>query len=69
MNPNPINRYAYTNYTGKPYIYYHGIPVNRNCTPQYNTLTNSHFRTVVRTNQTNDDNNVWAHARVKCQNN
>lgn len=48
MNTN-INRHSFTDFTAKPYIYYHGVPytVAQNV-PQYDRE-----RTVIRTNQPN----------------
>ncbi|AHA45240.1 hypothetical protein qu_638 [Acanthamoeba polyphaga mimivirus] len=57
----PFKRYSYTNFTGKPYSHYHGIPyqVNDNCFP------NNNDRTIIRQNQPtfcnhNNNNPSWA---------
>ena len=46
------NRYAFVNFTGKPYIHYHGIPYNK---PENDQAINFNEpeRTIIRTNQPN----------------
>lgn len=44
-----INRYSYADFTGKPYIYYHGIPYAKNTNPPMTNQEDN--RTIIRTNQ------------------
>lgn len=41
-----INRYAYTDFTQNPYIYYHGIPFQKN---NFIVNNNNQDRTIIRT--------------------
>ena len=43
-----INRHAYTDYTGKPYIYYNGVPFTKKYSGD--CYQEHPYRTVVRTN-------------------
>ncbi len=45
---NNINRYAYTDFTQKPYIHYHGIPFQKN---NCGINNNDQNRTIIRTLQ------------------
>lgn len=52
------NRHSYVDYSDKPYIYYFGTPINKNnmlYTPQNQNNKN---RTIIRTNQINNQRNL-----------
>lgn len=60
------NRYSYANFTGKPYIYYFGVPYRPGTVKQNNAQ-----RTIIRTNQPamsaipqdiTDSSGTWANA-------
>lgn len=48
MNNN-IRRYSYTNFTNKPYIYYHGVTCSSH--NNNNHIDADHDRSIIRTNQ------------------
>ena len=47
MNKNNIERHAYTNFTGRPYIHSHGVPTKRPV--GYSQQPINHNRTIIRT--------------------
>nr|WBF70552.1 hypothetical protein [Megavirus caiporensis] len=53
LNHIMTSRYSYTNYTGNPYIHYHGIPYNENINDQL--PSNNSNRSIIRSNQMPSD--------------
>ena len=58
-----INRHAYTNYTGKPYIFYNSVPYEINA-PDQQSEYSSQFdnRTIIRTNKSVCNNKTDDHS-------